>query len=304
MVPPSETGRYATDQAIRLLERLAFEMAATRRSHNPEAVHDLRVAIRRFAQALVVFKSCFGRKELKKMRRDLKDLMAAAGKVRDCDVALKFISGLRTEDVHGLETEVVGRRNAAEGALQAEVSRGLARKWSSKWRLMLEADHAGSETGHQGIEQLAASELPRMARSFFRSGDRAASAKASNEEVHRFRIAAKKFRYSVELFAQLYGSSADRWLERIARVQALLGAANDCRAVKAMVSQIGGYRRFEAALERRQRRKMAKFRQLWLDEFAQPTTVRQWLRDLRLPPRKPATGTRPPVLAARSAAGT
>jgi CHAD domain-containing protein len=254
-------------------------------------------------QALAVFKSCFASKELKKIRRNLKTLMASAGEVRDCDIALAFISDLRSQDVRGLETEVRGRRKAAEETLHAEVTRRLARKWFSKWRCILETAPGGCGVGHQRIEHVAAGELPSVARKFFSSGNRAASAKASDDEVHRFRIAAKKFRYALELFAEIYGSGADHWLERIAGVQSLLGAANDCRVVRVMVSRIGGYRSFEAMLERKQRRKLGRFRRLWADEFAQPAAARQWLRALRLPPRKPVESDRPIGVTAHLEAG-
>jgi CHAD domain-containing protein len=261
-------------------------MAVIRRSHDPEVVHDLRVAIRRFAQSLVVFKSCFGRKEQKRIRRSLRTIMGAAGEVRDCDIALNFISELRPQDARDLETKVLVRRKAADDGLHAEVHRQLARNWSSKWRSMLEAKPKDCGACHQRVDPVATNELARMAAKFFSSGNRAAIAKASEDEVHQFRIAAKKFRYALELFAQLYGSEVNQWLENIARVQSLLGVANDCRVVRTMVSQIGGYRGFEAVLEKNQRRKMERFRRLWADEFAQPIAVRQWLRALRLPPKK------------------
>src|SRR5262249_30985804 len=110
MAPSTEAARYAADQTVRLLDRLAFQLAATRQAYGPEAVHDLRVAIRRFSQALAVFKASFRRKNLKKIRKSLKPLMTAAGEVRDCDIALKFILELQPHAAGNLEKEVRRRR--------------------------------------------------------------------------------------------------------------------------------------------------------------------------------------------------
>jgi CHAD domain-containing protein len=283
MVPSTETARYAADQTVRLLDRLAFQLCAARHSYNPETVHDLRVAIRRFSQALVVFKRCFRRKDLKKIRKSLKALMSAAGAVRDCDIALKFISEIQPRAADELEKGVRGRRDGAEGALQAEASRRQVYKWSLKWRSMLEPDHGNPGALDQGIQQMAASELSRVAGKFIRSGNRAASAKASEDQVHRFRIAAKKLRYTLELFRPFYGAGGDQELVRLARIQSLLGGANDCRVVRAMVSQIGGHHGFEAILEKKQRRKLARFRRYWAEEFHQTTAAHQWLAILPVP---------------------
>jgi CHAD domain-containing protein len=283
MVPSTETARYAADQTVRLLDRLAFQLCAARHSYNPEAVHDLRVAIRRFSQALVVFKRWFRRKDLKKIRKSLKALMSAAGAVRDCDIALKFILEIQPHAADDLEKGIRGRRDGAENALQAEASRRQVYKWSLKWRSMLEAEYGSSGAVDQGVQQMAAGELSRVAGKFIRSGNRASSPKASEDQVHRFRIAAKKLRYTLELFRPFYGAGADRELERLARIQSLLGGANDCRVVRGMVSQIGGYHGFEVTLEKKQRRKLARFRRFWAEEFHQTTAARQWLATLPVP---------------------
>ena len=82
------TRRFTRDQVDRLLGRLAYQVSRAIKSHSAEAVHDLRVTIRRFAQALRVFKPCFHGKELRKIRRELKRIMVVGGEVRNHDIAL------------------------------------------------------------------------------------------------------------------------------------------------------------------------------------------------------------------------
>src|SRR5271157_810481 len=57
----STTRWFATEQADRLLGRLAFQIARTIKASGAAEVHDLRVAVRRLMRVLVVLKPCFPR---------------------------------------------------------------------------------------------------------------------------------------------------------------------------------------------------------------------------------------------------
>src|ERR1043165_579042 len=86
-----QTGDVASDSVTKLLERLAYQVNHAVHTADVEAVHDLRVAIRRFAQSLYLFKSSFASKEVRKIRGRLKDLMEVTNEVRDCDVAANLL---------------------------------------------------------------------------------------------------------------------------------------------------------------------------------------------------------------------
>src|SRR6516162_2098998 len=103
------TRRYAREQAERLLGRLAFQTGRAIKSHSAESVHDLRVAIRRFAQALRVFKVCFRGKELRKIRRELKGTMSAAGEVRNHDIVLKLLAKSKSAERTALQAKIQSR---------------------------------------------------------------------------------------------------------------------------------------------------------------------------------------------------
>jgi len=297
-----ENGPFAAEQGTRLLERLAYQAHATIRRRDAEAVHDLRVAIRRLVQVVTVFKPCFAPKASRKIRRRLKELMECAGEVRNCDIALQFLIRPRWSDHATLRQPMEARRKEFEQALAGALKQWVARKTSSKWRTALEAGPASAGFWHRAVTDTARREMTRMARDFFESGNDAVEAKASGEELHRLRLAAKKLRYTLELFAGVYGPASGTWLEQIREVQTLLGAVNDCRTVRSLVSGMEGTREFEAALKRRQRRKTLEFRQAWREQFS-PAVARQWTSAMRhpqgLPVRKPVGRSQ----AARSAPG-
>ena len=60
-----------------------------------------------------------------------------------------------------------------------------------------------------------------MATHLFDSGERAIRADASEKDLHHLRLAAKKSRYTVELFATSCGPAVNDWLERATRAPGL-----------------------------------------------------------------------------------
>ncbi len=280
-----ETYPFAVAQATRLLERLAFQINGAVHSPQAGAIHDLRVAIRRFTQVLSVCKACFPARPVRKMRRRLKPIMTLAGEVRDTDVAQQLIAAR----AGSLEAKLRARRKTAAKALQASLKNWTARKTVSKWRSDLESGIPPREVRQGKAEVLAHRELPRLAARFFREGARAAAAEASAGERHRFRLAAKRFRYTLELFAGFYGPAAAHWTAQVREMQSLLGAINDCRSARALVEALGGNARIEASLKKRQRRKSLEFRRAWTAHFGAPECAQQWIERLSHPPRKPIT---------------
>jgi CHAD domain-containing protein len=281
-----ETYPFAVAQATRLLERLAFQINGAVHSPHAGAIHDLRVAIRRFSQVLSACKACFPSRSVRKMRRRLKLIMRLAGEVRDTDVALQLTAA---SGASSLEAKLRARRKTAAKSLLASLKHWTARKSVSKWRSALESGIPPRELGQSKAEAFAHRELPRLAARFFREGARAAAPQASAGERHRFRLAAKKFRYTLELFAEFYSPAAAHWTAQVKELQALLGAINDCRSVRALVEALGGDPKIEASLKKRQHRKSLEFRRAWTARFGAADAAKQWMQSLSHPPRKPVT---------------
>jgi CHAD domain-containing protein len=281
-----ETYPFAVAQATRLLERLAFQINGAVHSPHAGAIHDLRVAIRRFSQVLSACKACFPSRSVRKMRRRLKLIMRLAGEVRDTDVALQLTAA---SGASSLEAKLRARRKTAAKSLLASLKHWTARKSVSKWRSALESGIPPRELGQSKAEAFAHRELPRLAARFFREGARAAAPQASAGERHRFRLAAKKFRYTLELFAEFYSPAAAHWTAQVKELQALLGAINDCRSVRALVEALGGDPKIEASLKKRQHRKSLEFRRAWTARFGAADAAKQWRQSLSHPPRKPVT---------------
>ena len=276
MTSLTKTSQFAAEQADELLSHLILQIGRCVKSRTPDSVHDLRVAIRRLTQALIVFKNCFSGKELKKVRRGLKKLLSAAGRVRNADIALKLLSKLKEDDLDALLKKLRQERGQAEQSL----ARMLKRRLDAKWRNRLLARPASGKRGFESIGETAQRIFPRLTKAFFDRGRRAARPGASTGELHRFRLTAKKFRYAVELFAGLYGPGLGPALEQLRSVQSALGEVSDCETVLEMVAGEDVSGKVEARLRRRSRGKIQAFRGLWEREFGGPDSRRQWVERL------------------------
>jgi CHAD domain-containing protein len=128
---------YVRKQTAVLLRRLAFQINRAARNGDPDAVHDLRVAIRRLSRCLQVFAQFYPGHSWKRMRRRLSDLMDACGKVRDLDIAIDLL------DKAGIprDSSVIGKleeeRLKAERELVEELRRWKGSAVSRQWSMQL-----------------------------------------------------------------------------------------------------------------------------------------------------------------------
>ncbi len=274
----TETRKFAYEQAHRRLGRLAFQINQTVRSRDAEAVHDLRVAIRRFVQVLRVFKRWFGGKEVRKIRRGLKKMMDLAGAVRNWDVALKLTSKHQRDEPAGVRHALENHRRESARVLVACLKQWADRQSSLKWRGAL-ANAATTNTDAASkapVARTAQRMLPAMAQAFLERGNEAVKTKISPRDLHHFRIASKRFRYTLELFAPVYGSPLESSLERIRRTQELLGDINDCDTVRDLLSQFKGAEKVVSRLKKRQRRRIEEFQRYWTETLAGDEEMRRW----------------------------
>jgi CHAD domain-containing protein len=129
---------YARLQTAVLLRRFAFQVNRTARNTDADSIHDLRTSIRRLSQCLRVFADFYPEDAGKKLRRRMRDLMSAAGSVRDLDIAVELAvkSGVASDAPLTQSLEVERRQSAHRLALQAR--RWNNKDFSRKWRARLE----------------------------------------------------------------------------------------------------------------------------------------------------------------------
>ena len=124
---------HARRQAETLLRSLDEEVSCATRSARPEAVHNLRVSIRRFSECLRAFQQFF---PARRIRKRLKRIMDAAAEVRDRDIALEFLA-----KAHINAPEAVGaiarERRGAEDKLKQHLITWKSGSLADEWRAEL-----------------------------------------------------------------------------------------------------------------------------------------------------------------------
>jgi CHAD domain-containing protein len=126
---------YAIGQISALLSRLEYEIDHTRQVHDADAVHDLRVTIRRFGQSLRVFSKYIPRSAVKRVRKQLRHIMDLAGEVRNLDITLDLLDEASiTAPVKALKKE----RKVAARELITELERWKEDHEAVFWRAALE----------------------------------------------------------------------------------------------------------------------------------------------------------------------
>jgi CHAD domain-containing protein len=119
--------------------------------------------------------------------------------------------------------------------------------------------------------------LSSLVEEFFAAG-RAASTSRDRCQLHQFRIAAKRLRYTIEI---LHPDGAEAWLVRLRTVQQQLGDMNDVLVaeefLRSLPSRSPAARKLPAKLRAEAQAHIAAFQRTWQRRFG-PRSERAWLR--------------------------
>jgi len=129
---------YAGQQTALLLGRLSVAVNRAARDADAASIHDLRVAMRRLSRCLRVFAPLYPDGSWKKMRRRIASLLAAAGAVRDCDIALELVARAGVSRRNAMVTQLAAQRRKAGRDLLLEIRRWQSRDYPRHWRSRLE----------------------------------------------------------------------------------------------------------------------------------------------------------------------
>lgn len=133
----------------------------------------------------------------------------------------------------------------------------------------------------------AGRQLPRLTAAYFRDVRDILAAKPSPAHLHKIRLASKKIRYTLELFAQCYGPEFEHRMKALKDVQTSLGDVNDAVAAHGLLKEIlpaGPQRKnLRAYLKKRAAEKAEEFRVHWTEKFDAPGEEERWVSFLRKP---------------------
>jgi CHAD domain-containing protein len=114
---------FVKDQIRRLLERLESEVGNAVRTGDEDAVHDLRVSIRRLNEALRTFSQLLPKRGVKKTRKRLKKVMRLAGEARNRDIAMALYAQAGVEENSSSRERLTAERLMARQQLLEALGR-------------------------------------------------------------------------------------------------------------------------------------------------------------------------------------
>ncbi len=130
--------KYAQQQIAARIAKLALQAGRAMKNADADAIHDLRVAIRRLSSGLKAFAGCFPAKTAKQIRRELSELMDKAAEVRNRDVAAELLEKAGVLPRARVMTAMAKQRLTAAEALQAELREWRKRNAARQWKGALE----------------------------------------------------------------------------------------------------------------------------------------------------------------------
>jgi CHAD domain-containing protein len=274
-------------QTANRLRRLAYAAGLAAKAADTEAVHDLRVAIRRLAQCLRAFAPFFPHRATRKIRRALKAMLALASAVRDRDIAVNLAARAKIAPGTELRTRLAEERGVAQKALVTDLKQWTRTNLSRKWRSSLMEDELSRDSSPSAASS-ARQSLPDLVVSYYQAGRTLLAADANPETLHEFRLLTKKVRYTLELYRSCYGPGLERILTSLARMQDHLGAISDCETTArtcgaAVAEDSPDLERLRTYLSRRAAREEAAFRRYWREEFDAAAEIQRWVTYLKRP---------------------
>ncbi|WP_188311948.1 CYTH and CHAD domain-containing protein [Salinarimonas soli] len=230
------------------LAHLLRNEPALRLARDPDAVHQMRVAMRRLRAAISLHKPILADERRDAVAAEVKWAASELGDARDLDVfiARTLQPALKANPD---EEDLAGFLQRLEGERARAYERALAALRSPRFRAML-LDLAewveagpwldGEDEARDGpVETFAAGLLGRRAKRLVKRGARLADMEP--EPRHELRIAVKKLRYAVEFFTPAFeGRKAARrakaYLGALERLQEHLGDLNDLAVGRARLA--------------------------------------------------------------------
>lgn len=126
--------------------------------------------------------------------------------------------------------------------------------------------------------QNARRRLPVLVSKYFETGRNLMKGKPAPKDLHRFRLATKHLRTTLEIFRPCYGKGMEVRIDHLRGVQNRLGEINDCRTTLALLKPAAKYKNVAARLNKRAAERTAAFHQYWRQTFEPPQQESRWRR--------------------------
>lgn len=273
IVVPSSHVDKSRHRALASMRQVGYLVRRLRRSHDVDAVHDLRVAIRRCRSFASLMEEIDGSEGWRDVRRRTRPLFRALGALRELHVHAELLKDiLQRNPLRAHLREALAR---AERAPRRVVRRELDAFRLHAWKRLRRglSDRLAVRPGGLLARSLVADRHRRLSQLH-----RRAAMTGSVEDWHALRVALKRFRYALEA---VWPDRSSELRDHLERLQQLLGAVHDLDVLDIWLAQrVAGHHNLISArrtLRARRRQRMKQYEAA----FGRPVaTLRAWARGL------------------------
>ena len=228
--------QWASDVLVLRFDEVASFGGAVLVEWNTNAVHDMRVALRRLRSAFRDLSQMIDSKSIRRINSELKKVAATLGDVRDLDVAILALEELfaETKDdaiktgIHDLSDELKNERENAHARAQKTLNSISIEDLRNRFLQQIESEVRQQELFRpaeltevgRGVIESRLDDLCSLGDSIYMPFD--------GTRLHELRIAAKRLRYAIELFASAWPDQINGFAKEISKFQEYLGEVHDC----------------------------------------------------------------------------
>jgi CHAD domain-containing protein len=240
LAPETPASDAFRDVAHGCLSQVANNARLVKRYRSLEALHQMRVGLRRLRAAFTAFRALAEDGEYARLKAEIKWLAGELDAARDVDVFIQ--ESFRCARPAIRDREAFARLGACLLAAQSRAyERAVAALDSPRFAALMLTSARWLETGEwlrsdepvrkrlrEGpTDEFARAQLDRLGRQVRKRGRKLA--RLDNERRHRLRIKAKKLRYAAEFFSGSFAHAGRRrdFLEALGELQDGLGRLHD-----------------------------------------------------------------------------
>ncbi|MBN1764455.1 MAG: CHAD domain-containing protein [Sedimentisphaerales bacterium] len=222
------------------LEALSREFPGIHENKDIECVHQARVASRRLRAALRIFQNCFAPKKYKKWRQEVRRLTKGLGTARDNDVAIIFLQSTLKDltekklrpGIKRFLLRLAQERKAIQPKVINVVNRLdqgqiLDQMFAEVGGIQFALKRRGPERKSLFLFEHARRQILNCINHIMQFQPSLANPHAIDDH-HQMRIAAKRLRYTMEIYQTVFDGQLDPFIKTAKKLQTLLGNIHDC----------------------------------------------------------------------------
>ena len=220
--------------------QLSAQVDGIRHGTDIEFIHRARVATRRLRAALRIFAGCFPQADVQRWQKQVRNVTRGLGAARDLDVQREYLAGVlaRLEEPahHAGIARLLVRTELARDKLHRKVLKAVDRFQRSRVldQMLASAKAVLKDSDEEEVCVSSPSVLETAAEHITSRLDEMMVYQASlddpldQQQHHAMRIAAKRLRYTIEVFKPAYEGRLDGCHALVKQLQTLLGDLHDC----------------------------------------------------------------------------